>query len=172
MLEDKQRDRILLEDGTSLTNLDSIVKKILKKEVIPETVKTIRSFDTENYDLHFNRDYSFSEEIKQLSPNNHVHTEQQLDTLIELLENSDRFGWTDNEIERLQKELSFFVKTNNILFLLEVKKLIDIFAEKDIVWGIGRGSACASFVLYLLKVHDVNPIKYHIDFFELSKEQD
>lgn len=172
MLEDKQRNRILLEDGTSLTSIDAIVKKILKREVIPDTVKTLKSFDTDNYNLHYNRDYSFNEEIKCLAANDHEHTEKHLESLICLLENSERFLWTDKEIERLQKELSFFIRTNNILFLLEVKKLIDTFIENDIVWGVGRGSACASFVLFLLQVHDVNPIKYDIDFFELSKEQD
>jgi len=41
--------------------------------------------------------------------------------------------------------------------------LIDHFTQHNIVWGVGRGSSCASYVLYLFGLHCVDCIKYNID---------
>lgn len=38
-------------------------------------------------------------------------------------------------------------------------------AEKK-VWGVGRGSSCASLVLHLIGVHEVDPVKYNIPLTE------
>lgn len=81
----------------------------------------------------------------------------------------DTHGY-DVVVARLNAEYAFFHKTNNITSLDECAKLITKFKENDVIWGVGRGSACASLLLYLIEVHDVDPIKYEIPFSELSKE--
>ena len=48
--------------------------------------------------------------------------------------------------------------------------LIDKFRNDGIVWGVGRGSSCASYVLFLLFVNDVDPVRFGINFSEMSKE--
>lgn len=40
--------------------------------------------------------------------------------------------------------------------------VVDVFRENNVVWGVGRGSACASYLLYLTGLHLVNPLKYNI----------
>ena len=44
-----------------------------------------------------------------------------------------------------------------------LKYMVDTLRENNIVWGVGRGSSVASYVLYLLEVHKVNSIKYNLD---------
>jgi len=44
-----------------------------------------------------------------------------------------------------------------------LKYMVDTLRENNIVWGVGRGSSVASYVLYLLGVHKVNSIKYNLD---------
>ena len=44
-----------------------------------------------------------------------------------------------------------------------LKYMVDTLRENNIVWGVGRGSSVASYVLYLLGVHKVNSIKYDLD---------
>jgi DNA polymerase III alpha subunit len=41
--------------------------------------------------------------------------------------------------------------------------------ENNIVWGVGRGSSVASYVLYLLGIHKIDSIKYQLDIREFLK---
>jgi len=36
-------------------------------------------------------------------------------------------------------------------------------SEHGIIWGVGRGSSVASYVLYLLGVHKINSMYYNLD---------
>jgi DNA polymerase III alpha subunit len=50
--------------------------------------------------------------------------------------------------------------------------MVDVMSEKSLVWGVGRGSSTASYVLYLIGVHSINSIKYDIpieEFFKLGE---
>jgi DNA polymerase III alpha subunit len=38
--------------------------------------------------------------------------------------------------------------------------------KHNIVWGVGRGSSVASYVLYLIGIHKVDSIKYELNFNE------
>ena len=45
----------------------------------------------------------------------------------------------------------------------------DTLRDKNIVWGVGRGSSVASYVLYLIGVHRINSIRYNLDITEFLK---
>jgi len=75
----------------------------------------------------------------------------------------------DVELSRIEEELEFVKRRFGGLEILKfLKYLVDVMTEHDIVWGVGRGSSVSLFVLYLLDVHMVNPIRYGID---LPKEE-
>ena len=38
-----------------------------------------------------------------------------------------------------------------------------------IVWGVGRGSSVASFCLFLIGVHKINPMIYNLDYTEFLR---
>lgn len=44
--------------------------------------------------------------------------------------------------------------------------VVDTFRRDGIVWGVGRGSSCASLVLFLIGLHKVDPIKFGIPLSE------
>jgi DNA polymerase III alpha subunit len=50
-----------------------------------------------------------------------------------------------------------------------MKYFVDTCTEYDIVWGVGRGSSVASYVLYLIGVHSIDPIKYNLDWQEFLR---
>jgi DNA polymerase III alpha subunit len=73
---------------------------------------------------------------------------------------------TDQEIDRVNKELLLFEKYNLVIVLKFLKFLVDTMRKHKIVWGVGRGSSVASFCLYLLGVHKINSLKYNLDINE------
>ena len=47
--------------------------------------------------------------------------------------------------------------------------IIDVMRKNKLVWGVGRGSSVASYVLYLMGVHKVDSYKYSLDIKEFLK---
>ncbi len=73
------------------------------------------------------------------------------------------------EKDRVNLELELFIQHNMYDVLFYLKYLVDTMRQNQIVWGVGRGSSVASFVLYLLGVHRINSIKYELDINEFLK---
>jgi len=44
-----------------------------------------------------------------------------------------------------------------------LKYLVDTMREHQLIWGVGRGSSVASFVLYKLGVHRIDSMFYDLD---------
>lgn len=84
---------------------------------------------------------------------------------------SNRVDGTDNAeaSQRVEMELTEY-KARNLYPVLKVLiYIIDTMRRNNLVWGIGRGSSIASYVLFLLGVHKVNSIKYNLDIKEFLK---
>jgi DNA polymerase III alpha subunit len=74
-----------------------------------------------------------------------------------------------NEAQRLDEELREFEKRNLFPLLRYLKYLVDVMRENSVVWGVGRGSSVASFVLYKLGVHRIDSLKYNLDWKEFLR---
>lgn len=75
----------------------------------------------------------------------------------------------DTYSERLADELEKVEEHDMLFFIQCLVYIIDTFKENDVVWGIGRGSSCASLVMFLLDVNKVDPVKYDIPMEEFYK---
>jgi DNA polymerase III alpha subunit len=71
--------------------------------------------------------------------------------------------------ERLIEELTAFRDKDMLNLLKWCKYFVDTCRANNIVWGVGRGSSVASYVLYLIGVHKVDSIKYNLDFAEFMR---
>ena len=76
---------------------------------------------------------------------------------------------TEKEKQRVELELELFTQYNMMSVLHYIKYLIDTMRKEGIVWGVGRGSSVASYVLFLIGVHKVNSLKYNLDIREFLK---
>ena len=76
---------------------------------------------------------------------------------------------TDQEIERVGEELLMYQERNMFDVLKQIKYIVDTWRKNDIVWGVGRGSSVASYVLYLLGAHKINSIKYNLNIHEFLR---
>jgi DNA polymerase III alpha subunit len=73
------------------------------------------------------------------------------------------------EIARVKQELVLFKERQMEMFLRALIYIVDIMRANNIVWGVGRGSSCASYCLYLIGIHKVNSIQYKLDISEFLK---
>jgi DNA polymerase III alpha subunit len=76
---------------------------------------------------------------------------------------------TNAETERVNNELYIYKQKDLLMLLKYIYYLISIMKRNQIVWGVGRGSSVASFILYLIGLNKINPLKYNLDFREFLK---
>jgi len=70
---------------------------------------------------------------------------------------------TSEQKQRVDYEITLY-KSHAMMDVLQfLKYMVDTLRKNNIVWGVGRGSSVASYVLYLLGVHKVDSIKYNLD---------
>ena len=76
---------------------------------------------------------------------------------------------TKEESDRCMEELEAFRARDMNNLLRYMIYLVDFMRENGIVWGVGRGSSVASYVLYLIGVHRINSIQYGLDWREFLR---
>jgi DNA polymerase III alpha subunit len=76
---------------------------------------------------------------------------------------------TEAELQRAGDELIKFQERDMFILLKYLKYLVDTMRKNNIVWGVGRGSSVASFVLFLLEVHRINSLYYDLSIDEFLK---
>lgn len=76
---------------------------------------------------------------------------------------------TEEELQRVGKELLLYQERNLFLLLKQLKYIVDTWRSNNIVWGVGRGSSVSSYVLYLIGVHKINSIYYDLDIEEFLR---
>jgi DNA polymerase III alpha subunit len=69
---------------------------------------------------------------------------------------------TPEELQRVGHELLLYQERDLFNLLKYLKYLVDTLKDNNIIWGVGRGSSVASYVLYLLGVHRVNSMYYDL----------
>lgn len=131
---------------TDIKNTLDIQFPILKKYEVEDI--SVREFDETNQSIWFMPD-----EYKSLN-------------IVEYVLNLCN---TDIELERVGQELLLFQEKNLFDLLRYLKYLVDVMRENNIVWGVGRGSSVASYVLFLIGVHKINSIEFDLPINEFLK---
>jgi len=70
---------------------------------------------------------------------------------------------------RVKEELDLFAKHNMIPILKTMKYVVDTLRANNVVWGVGRGSSVASYVLFIIGVHKIDSVKYKLPINEFFK---
>ena len=76
---------------------------------------------------------------------------------------------TQEELQRVGKELLLYHERDLFPLLKQLKYIVDTWRSNNIVWGVGRGSSVASYVLYLIGVHRINSMYYDLDIEEFLR---
>ena len=70
---------------------------------------------------------------------------------------------TQEQLQRAGEELLLFQEHDLFDLLRYMKYLVDVMRQNQVIWGVGRGSSVASYVLYLLGVHRIDSMYYDLD---------
>ena len=160
---------------------------IFSEEDVIELLYTAPNFDISK--LYFDNIDKYSDSLKELGIDLPViNTAPKRPTLVEFdKENCDNWHmpdkyyqinvlqWlldkcqSDEEKMRVQMEYDLFEKKQFIRVLQFLIYFIDTLRSNNMVWGVGRGSSVASFCLFLIGVHKINPMLYNLDITEFLR---
>ena len=76
---------------------------------------------------------------------------------------------TDAELQRVGEELIKFHERDLFPLLQYTKYLVDTMRKHNVLWGVGRGSSVASYVLFLIGVHRINSLHFDLSIDEFLK---
>lgn len=167
--------------GQVILNVDEIIAGLYSgkitnlSKVFIDSTDSIQQFNSavkENYDnfstieiyKEIEDSVEFFDEANQCTwfmPEEAVH-----ENLVEMLYS---MCTTEVQRKRVDEELELFIQHGMFDLLFYLKYLVDTMRENKVVWGVGRGSSVASYVLYLIGIHKVDSIKYNLDIKEFLK---
>jgi DNA polymerase III alpha subunit len=78
---------------------------------------------------------------------------------------------TDSELQRVGQELLIFQERDLFDLLRYLKYLVDTMRANGVIWGVGRGSSVASYVLYLIGIHKVDSMYYDLSIGEFLRDK-
>jgi hypothetical protein len=76
---------------------------------------------------------------------------------------------SEAELQRCGEELLLYQERDLFNLLKYLRYLVDVMIKNQIIWGVGRGSSVASYVLYKLGVHKIDSMYYNLDVAEFLR---
>lgn len=70
---------------------------------------------------------------------------------------------TQAELQRCGQELMMYQDRDLFDLLRYLVYLVDVMRDNHVIWGVGRGSSVASYVLYKIGVHRIDSLFYDLD---------
>lgn len=162
-------DRVLLEDGRSLVEPDK-VEALLSKGIKPSSIvvteltQKIAQFNN----LSAGKIAVFTEpplppKLEWTIPDKYKY----LDVERYLFELANKLIKPDDPLlkqreQRLAEELMLFEERGMFPLLRALIFAVDQMRAEKVMWGVGRGSSCSSYLLFMIGLHNVDPVKYDI----------
>lgn len=173
-------DRTLRFDGVSVVDPDHLVEALLRG-VHPSALRVTEHTPSTEV---FNDTAENGERIRSVSegpepinlsftwqlPEPHLSMDLEATVVARAVDRLKELDYEEDlhlqACERVQAELDEIKRRGMVEFFKTVIYVIDVFRQKGIIWGVGRGSSCASYVLYLLGLHSVDCVVYNVDMRE------
>jgi DNA polymerase III alpha subunit len=159
---------MLDSQGNMYVEEDDIIELMLSNKqakILPRNVQSFKIFestcksygiknpfelDTVNHDITWN----MPDKYRSLDIKSYINEHHNL---------------TKEQRSRVNLELEEFEQRNLTDLLRFLVYFIDTVRTNNVIYGVGRGSSIASYVLYLLKVHRIDSFKYNLDIKEFLK---
>ena len=147
---------------------DDIIELMLSNrqfKILPKNKDGLLNFETQckRYGLAF--PFEIDSEIDDISWNMPLGYKT-LDIKDYIL---NKHSLSNEQVNRINQELLEFESRNLIDLLRFLVYLVDTLRSNGIIYGVGRGSSIASYVLYLIGIHRIDSFKYNLDIKEFLK---
>ena len=133
---------VIVEPGVSLEQASAYLQQVPELVEYAFTVMPVEEFDQFKQNI-----WHMPEEYKNLDIAEHI---------LSLCD-------SDAKLQRCGQELLLFQERNLFDLLRYLKYLVDTMRSHNMIWGVGRGSSVASYVLYLLGVHRIDSMFYDLE---------
>lgn len=110
------------------------------------------TIDVEEFDIECQREWFVPDEYMKMDICSYVRNKTPLERM-----------------HRVEQELELYDKYELLDVLRLCVFLVDKMREHKVVWGVGRGSSVASYVLYIIGIHKIDSVKYGLDIKEFLK---
>lgn len=134
-------DKIVFDDNLSLDNIPNLIEYVTSSESITE------------FDSRCREEWYIPEAYKNFDIAKFILDQCQ----------------DEAELQRAGEELLLYQERDMFILLQYLKYLVDTMRANNIVWGVGRGSSVASFVLFLIGIHRINSLYYDLSIDEFLK---
>jgi DNA polymerase III alpha subunit len=141
-------------DDTMLVERTNTIKELEKQIGFKFLDPYETHFEISDYDAACQANWNMPDEYKNLDIENWV---------------IDQTPPWDPQHTRVTEELAAFKERNMLDLLRWLKYFVDTMRANNLIWGVGRGSSVASYVLFLIGVHKIDSIKYNLDWQEFLR---
>ncbi len=155
IFEEKDIINIMYEDCFGNLDASAIVEKTPSIKKLEDQLGITFTEPFENLDVSI-KDYDQALQSDWFMPEDY----KKLDIAKWVLDQCSN----QDQLQRCGAELLEFQRRNMMDLLRWLKYFVDFCRSNNILWGVGRGSSVSSFVLYLIGVHKIDPIKYNLDW--------
>lgn len=146
-------------DAASLSGM--IVDESVKLDQWPDIIDPMPEFLAQRF-----HNQSVPEFHQQQQTNWHMPEEYKK---IDIAEHVLNLCKSEAELQRCGAELMLYQERDLFDLLRYLKYLVDVMQANRVIWGVGRGSSVASFVLYKLGVHRIDSLYYNLDIEEFLR---
>jgi len=140
--------------NNTLTTSKITIDPDLELEHVPNLIQYVTTQETlDEFDARLQANWRMPQEYKDLD-------------IVEYLLGQCQ---DDQQLQRVGEELLLYVDRNLLPLLQYLHYLVSTMRANNIVWGVGRGSSVASYVLFLLGVHRIDSLYYQLPIEEFLK---
>lgn len=169
-------ERTLRFDGVSILSPELVARALVRG--IPPSMIRVResSFEIESFNaqvteeerirteypepVNLNMAWRLPDEYRELNLENYI--------VSKFLNRSDEFlkkygvEQYDEAVVRIAAEYEQIEKRGMVEFMRTIIYVLDTFRKNEIIWGVGRGSSCACYILFVLGLHSVDCVQHQI----------
>jgi DNA polymerase III alpha subunit len=163
----KLKEYSLYVDGSIEVDPSIVTSMLLKGVPVEKIFVTEINSEIEKFNQFSSIKIGKKGEIKDISfewtiPDHYkyMNIDEYLLNLSSLIEQDNLF---EKRLIRLAKEIELFKRMKLEDVLRVIIFITDEFKKKNIVWGVGRGSSCSSYILFLIGLHDIDSVLFDID---------
>lgn len=178
----KLENRVLCGDGDSIVNPQFLYEHLLKGGSVDGIFvskkfaesEEVNTYNAKNPDEKISAKESVREPSREwVIPSKFKELDVKKYLTLKFKKEIKESSFSKSEIKkryyRLRMELRIWEERDLMDLLRTLIYIVNTFEKQNVIWGTGRGSSCASYILYLIGLHQVDSVLYDLDISEFFR---